>query len=558
MNRENLKIIPLGGLGEIGRNMTIFEYDRKILIVDIGLMFPGEDLPGIDYVIPNIDYLKGRERDIVGVVITHGHLDHIGAIPHIMGKIGNPPIFAGELAKRIILKRQEDFPLHYKLNIKGVDDNEKINLNPFTIVPFRINHTIPDNFGYIIKTPVGNIVHTSDFKFDKNPVNEKPTDMNRLRRIGDKGVLLLMSDSTGAENPGHSLSEQTIYKNLDEMFVKNKDNRIIAATFSSLLNRIYQLIKLSEKYNRKVLIEGYSMKNNVKIAKELGYINVKNNIFVSRKSVAHIPDNQLTVICTGAQGEDNAALTRIINKEHPVIQLQRNDTIILSSSVVPGNERTVQATKDNMMRQGAKVYHYKMMDIHAGGHAQQEELTEMIKLMRPKFFVPIHGQYSMMHMHAKLAIRAGVSKENINIIENGYILHLNKEATRKEKEAVDTGYVLVDGFGVGDVCDVVLGDRIALADDGIFVIIAVVSMKEKRVMKSPDIISRGFIHLKESRELLQQVRKFITFTVDKSMKKTRKTSDLIGVKKELKREVTDLLYKKIKRKPMVIPVIIDL
>jgi len=555
---KNLKIIPLGGLGEIGRNMTIFEYDKKILIVDIGLLFPGENLPGIDYVIPNISYLKGKEKDIVGVIITHGHLDHIGAIPHIIGKIGNPPIFAGELVKRIVLKKQEDFNLRYKLNIGVLDNNKKIDLFPFVVEPFRITHTIPDSFGLVIKTPVGNIVHTSDFKFDNNPVNEPPTDMSRLKRIGDDGVLLLMSESTGAEELGHSLSEKDIYENLEEMFIKEIDRRIIATTFSSLLNRIYQIIKLSEKYDRKVLIEGYSMRSNVKIAKELGYIDVKKNIFVSRKGMNSIPDNKLTIICTGAQGEDNAALMRIVNKEHPVIHLQKNDTVILSSSVIPGNERTVQTLKDNMMRQGARVYHYKMMDIHAGGHAQQEELEEMIKIMKPKFFIPIHGQYSMLYNHAQLAEKVGIPSKNIVIIENGDILNINNKEIYKEKEAVDAGYVLVDGLGVGDVCDVVLGDRMALSDDGIFVVIAVVSIKEKRVLKSPDIISRGFIYLKESRNLLQEVRKFITFTVNNSMKRVKKTSDLISVKKELKKEVTDLLYKRIKRQPMVIPVIIDL
>lgn len=555
---KDLKIIPLGGLGEIGRNMTIFEYDKKILIVDIGLMFPGEDLPGIDYVIPNINYLKGREKDIVGVLITHGHLDHIGAIGHIIGKIGNPPIYAGELTKQIILKKQEDFTTHYKLKIGLLNNDSKLYLKPFIVEPFKITHTIPDNFGFVIKTPVGNVVHTSDFKFDSNPINEKPTDINRLKRIGDEGVLLLMSDSTGAENPGHSLSEQDIYKNLEEMFAKETERRIIATTFSSLLNRIYQVVKLSEKYNRKVLIEGYSMENNVKIAKELGYINIQKNIFISRKGVDNIPDNQLTIICTGAQGEDNAVLMRIINKEHPKIQLQKNDTVVLSSSVVPGNERTVQTLKDNMMRQGVKVYHYKMMDIHAGGHAQQDELEKMIKIMKPKYFIPIHGQYSMMHSHAQLAEKAGIPKKNIAIIENGDILNLNSERMYKDEKTADTGYVLVDGLGVGDVCDVVLDDRIALSDDGIFVVIAVVSMKEKKVLKSPDIISRGFIYLQESRDLLKEVRKFITFTVNTSMQKTKKTSDLINVKKELKREVTDLLYKRIKRRPMVIPVIIDL
>ena len=417
---EDIKIIPLGGMGEVGRNMMLFEYNRKILIIDMGFRMPEEDMPGVDFIIPNTSYLKDRGKDIVGVVFTHGHYDHIGAIPYIIGKIGNPPMFAPGLTKGIILKRQDDFPNLPKLNITEVQDGSRVKLGPFVVEFFKQNHNIPDNFGFFIETPVGNIIHTSDFKFDTNPIYDKPTNFKKLENLGKKGVHLLLSDSTGAEEEGHSLSEEKIMENIEEIFKASK-GRIIAATFGSLINRIQQLITLSEKYGRRVAVDGYSMKTNVEICKRLGYIKAQKGTLIKTDQIQHYPDHKVTLICTGAQGEGQAVLMRIANHEHRFVKLKKEDTVIFSSSVVPGNERTVQFLKDQLYRQGAKVYHYKMMDIHAGGHAQRDELRQIIQLFKPKFFIPIHGQYSMLVNHAELAKSQGIPEKNILIMENGKI-----------------------------------------------------------------------------------------------------------------------------------------
>jgi ribonuclease J len=552
-----LKIIPLGGLGEVGRNMTLFEWEGKILIVDMGLRLPEEDMPGVDYIIPNITYLKGKEKNIVGIVFTHGHYDHIGAIPYLIEKIWRPDlkIFASTLTKGIIIKRQEDFPHLPKLKITEIKDKSKIQLGPFNIEFFRQNHNIPDNYGLFIKTPIGNIVHTSDFKFDSSPLYDLPTDFKRLKEIGSRKILLLMSDSTDAEEEGHSLSEKTIRKNLEEIF-KKASGRIIAATFASLIIRIQQLISLAEKYHRKVAIEGYSMKTNVEIARELGYLKFKKGTIVRGKEILSYPPERQTIICTGAQGESEAVLMRIANKEHPYLRIQRGDTVIFSSSVIPGNERTVQIMKDQILRQGAKVYHYQMMDIHAGGHAKKEELKEMIKIMKPKFFMPIHGQYSMLVAHAELAKECQIKEKNIIIAENGQIVGVNKNQIFLTNETVPANYVMVDGLGVGDVGEVVLRDRQVLARDGIFVIITVIDRQTGHVRGSPDIISRGFIYLRESKELLREARKKVIEIVEKTVG-AGGAVNWTYVKNEIRNRLGEFFFSKTHRRPMILPVVIE-
>jgi ribonuclease J len=554
---EYLKIIPLGGLGEVGRNMMLFEWKEQILIIDMGFRMPEEDMPGVDYIIPNISYLKGKEKNILGIVFTHGHYDHIGAIPYLIDKIWRPDleIFASPLTKGIILKRQEDFPHLPKLSIQEVKDKSKVTLGPFKIEFFKQNHNIPDNLGLFISTPVGNIVHTSDFKFDKNPIYDLPTDFQRLREIGERKILLLMSDSTDAEEEGHSLSEKTIGKNLEEIF-KTAKGRIIAATFASLINRIQQLIVLSEKYNRKVAIEGYSMKTNVEIAKSLGYLKVKKETIVKGKEILDYPDENQTILCTGAQGEPEAVLMRIVNKEHPFLRLKKGDTVIFSSSVIPGNERTVQIMKDEILRQGAKVYHYQMMDIHAGGHAKREELKKIIRLLRPKFFMPIHGQYSMLISHAELAKECKIKEKNIVVAENGQVVKLNQREIFIDKEKVPANYVMVDGLGVGDVGEVVLRDRQVLAKDGIFVIIAVVDRQTGQVKTSPDIISRGFIYLRESKDLLKETRKRVIQIVNRAAG-SGGAVNWIYVKNEIRNKIGEFFFQKTKRRPMILPVVIE-
>jgi ribonuclease J len=550
-----LKIIPLGGLGEVGRNMTLLEYNRAILIVDLGFRMPEEDMPGVDFIIPNVSYLKDRKKDILGVVFTHGHYDHIGAIPYLLEKIGNPPMYASGLAKGIILKRQDDFPQLPKLNLHQVKNGDRIKLGPFVVEFFKQTHNISDNFGFFIETPVGNIVHTSDFKFDDNPVYDLPTDFKKLESFGKKGVLLLMSDSTGAEEEGHSLSEEKIMENLEGIF-KEAKGRIIAATFGSLINRIQQLISLSEKYGRKVAVDGYSMKSNVEICKELGYIKTQKGTLIKPNQMQNYPDSKVTMIGTGAQGEGQAVLMRVANGEHRSVKLKKEDTVIFSSSVIPGNERTVQFLKDQLYRQGVKVYHYKMMDIHAGGHAQRDELRQMIQLIKPKFFIPIHGQYSMLVNHAKLAREQGIPEKNVLVVENGQVVELSQSKIAITKERAESNYIMVDGLGIGDVGEVVLRDRQTLSKDGMFVIVAIIDRTTGKVKGSPDIISRGFVYLRESKELLYETRKRVIDIVNKSAG-SGGAVNWSYVKDSIRNRIGDFLYQKTQRRPMILPVVIE-
>ncbi len=552
---ENLKIIPLGGLGEVGRNMMLFEYEEKILIIDMGFRMPEEDMPGIDCIIPNISYLKGKEKNIVGLVITHGHYDHIGAIPYSIEKIGNPQIYTGALARGIILKRQEDFP-QSKLKIHTIKNGDRIDLNPFKIEFFKQNHSISDNFGLFISTPVGNIVHTSDFKFDETPVNDIPTDFKKLEELSKRNVLLLLSDSTGAEQEGHSLSEKKIMENLEEIF-KNCQGRILAATFASLTNRVQQIITLSERYGRKVAIDGYSMRNNIEICQKLGYIKTKTNTLIRPNQISSFPDSKITFLCTGAQAEGSAVLMRITNGEHKFFKIKKGDSVIFSSSVIPGNERAVQFLKDDLYRQKAIVFHYKMMDIHAGGHAKKEEQAKMIKIIKPKFFMPIHGQYSMLVSHDEIAKSCGIPDKNRIIAENGKIINLNQENIFIDNKEVISNYIMVDGLGIGDVGEVVLRDRQNLAKDGMFVIIVVIDRKTGKIRNSPDIISRGFVYLKESKELLTETRKNIIKIVNNAIGSSGSVN-WIYVKDEIRNKLGAFLYKKTERRPMILPVIIEI
>jgi len=553
--QQNLRIVPLGGLGEVGRNMMLLEYGRKILIIDLGFRLPEENMPGIDYIIPNINYLKGREKDTLGILFTHGHYDHIGAVPYLIEKLGNPEIFASPLTRGIILKRQDDFPNQPRLEINEIKDGSIIRLSPFKIEFFKINHNIPDNLGLFIETPIGNILHTSDFKFDPAPVNDLPTNFQKLRRLAKRKILLLMSDSTGAEEDGHSLSEKEILKNLEEIF-REARGRIIAATFASLINRIQQIITLSEKFGRKVVLEGYSMKTNVEIARNLGYIRLKKGALINSKEIENYPDSRITILGTGAQGEGSAVLMRIANKEHRFIRLRKGDSVILSSSVIPGNERTVQVLKDEILRQGAMVFHYQMMDIHAGGHAQKEELKEMIKIMRQRFFLPIHGQYSMLVSHANLAQKMGIPEKNIAVAENGQIVNLSRQRILVEKTEIPSNYVMVDGLGIGDVGEVVLRDRQMLAKDGMFVIVAVVDRQTGKVRGSPDIISRGFVYLRESKELLKETRRKVIGIIHKTTG-SGGAVNWVYVKDEIRNKIGQFLFSITQRKPMILPVVIE-
>lgn len=550
-----LKFLPLGGCGEVTRSCYVYEYKDDIVIVDMGLQFPEEDMPGIDYIIPNVEYLIPKKKNIRGVIVTHGHYDHIGAIPHLIEPLGSPVFYTTALTRGMILKRQEDFRHIPKPKVETINDSSKLKLGSFDVEFFHVNHNIPDSIGVVLKTPVGTVVHTGDWKFDHTPVNEKPADIARLKEIGDSGVMLMVSDSTGSKDSGRTISESEIQKNLEEIFTKAK-GRIIAATFSSLLTRVQQLIWLAEKFDRRVLIEGTSMKQNVMVAQELGYLKVKKGTIIGREDLFHYPPEKIIIVCTGAQGEDRAALMRIANGEHKYLHLENTDSVIFSSSVVPGNEASVQRLKDILYKKAEKIFHSESMDIHASGHAKGDDLKEMIELIKPKYFIPMHGNYFMLKLHADLAIDAGVKKENVVIAEDGEIVKMDKNFIKKSSQKAPINLVMVDGLGVGDVKEVVLRDRQMLAEDGIFVIISVVDSETGKVKGSPDIISRGFVYLRESRDLLSQARHLIRKVIEDSTAQMHPINWTF-LKDELREELGKFLFRKTERRPMVLPVIIE-
>ena len=553
--QKKLRIIPLGGLEEVGRNMTLFEYGNDIIIIDMGLQFPEEDMPGIDYIIPNIKYLKGKERNIKGVFITHGHMDHIGAIPHLMPRLGNPPMFTAALTAGIIKKKQEDYPNTSPLNIKVVNFESSVNLGNFRVEFFHVNHNIPDVLGMAIYTPEGLVIHTGDFKFDHSPTTDKPADIGRIAQLGSQNVLTLMSDSTGAEHPGHSVSEQEIQKTIDGIISKAK-GRIIVATFSSLISRIQQIITISEKYGRKVAIDGYSMRTNIEIANKLGYLKIRRGTLIRPEQMKNYPDDKVSLMCTGAQGEGRAVLMRIVNKEHRHVQIKKADTVIFSSSVVPGNERTVQNLKDQLYRQGADVVHYKMMDVHVGGHAQIEDLKMMINLIKPKFFMPIHGNYYMLRLHANIAENLGIPPANTIVAGNGNVVEFTKNSAAITKEKIPSNYVMVDGLGVGDVGNIVLRDRQQMSEDGMFTIVIVADSKTGKIVGSPDIISRGFIYMKGSTELVKETKNKVIEIVNKKAAPEH-DANWAYVKDNIRDQIGQFLFNKTERRPMILPVVIE-
>ncbi len=555
-SKNNLRIIPLGGLEEIGRNMTVFEYGQDLIIIDMGLQFPDEDMPGIDYIIPDTTYLKGKEKNIRGVVITHGHYDHIGAIPHLMEKIGNPPIYMTELTRGIVMKRQEDYKEKPNLNIHTVKKIDRLRLGAFNIEFFHVNHTIPDAVGLAIGTPIGTVIHTGDFKFDHSPISDAPADVAKIARLGSENILALMSDSTDSQTPGYSLSESKISKTLDEIF-EHTEGRLIVATFSALISRIQSVVAAAEKTGRKLAIDGYSMKTNVEIARTLGYLQARKNTLIPINKINDYPDNKVAILCTGAQGESNAVLMRIVNGEHRFVKVHKADTFVLSSSVIPGNERTVQAIMDTIYRKDAKVIHYKMMDVHAGGHARQEDLKMMINLIRPKYLIPIHGNYYMLKLHGDLGISVGMEPKNILIGENGKVIEFDYRGNGKvTEEKVPTNHIMVDGLGVGDIGQVVLRDRQVLAKDGMFVITTIVDGKTNKVVGKPQITSRGFIFVKENFDLVNATKKKVEEII--AQKTTPgEPANWDYVKNNIRESVGSFLYMKTQRRPMVLPVIIE-
>lgn len=550
---DKLRVIVLGGCEEVGRNCTLIEYKNDIVLIDMGLQFPEEDMPGVDYIIPNMSYLKGKEKNIRGVIITHGHYDHIGAIPHTIPQIGNPPIFALPVSAAIIKRRQEDY--HTKrLDVKITKTTDVLKLGSFTVSFFHINHNIPDSVGIVIESPVGTVCHTGDWKFDFHPAGTDHADFQRIAEIGKKGVLCLMGDSTNANQPGHQISEKVIGEEL-EFIVEKAKGRVIIGTFASLLSRVKQLIESSERLGKKVAIDGYSMRTNVEIAKEIGYIKCSQSTLIKPEQMDGFPDEKIVLICTGAQGEKNAALNRIANNEHRSVRIRKSDTVIFSSSVIPGNEASVQRLMDTLYRKGANVINYKMMDVHAGGHAKQEDIKLMLALFKPKFYVPIEGNHFLLRENAKVAYSMGWDEQNVFVVDNGQVMEFWKDNGVLSKEKVPTDYVFVDGLGVGDVSQVVLRDRQLLAEDGMVVVIVQIEKRTGNLVGSPDIISRGFIFMKEHRDLIEQTREEIKkVLVDKDNKSE---ADPKYIRDQIRDKIGAFLFKKIERRPMILPVIIE-
>lgn len=552
---DGLRVYMLGGQEEVGRNMTVIEYKNDILLIDMGLQFPEEDMPGIDYIIPNIASLKGKERNIRGVFITHGHYDHIGGIPHLIPKLGNPMIFGTPLTLGIIEKRQQDFHGVPKLRLRKVNDGESFKLGSFTVEVFLVSHNIPGSLGYIIKTPEGTLVHTGDFKLDLQPSGDAPANIARIAKLHDENVLALFSDSTNASHAGRQMTENEIKYDLEKIFLTTK-GRLIIGTFASNIGRLQQLIWLAEQAGRKVFIEGYSMKTNIEIAKELGYMKIGKTTIQPSQDIHRYPDNKVVLLCTGAQGEGRAVLMRIANREHRFINIKRGDTVIFSSSVVPGNERSVQRLTDSLYREGAQVINYQMMDVHAGGHAKQDDLKLMLSLVNPKYLVPIEGHRAFLHHHAQAAESIGFPKENVFIVDNGQIIEFSKSEGRVTNQRVPTDHVFVDGLGVGDVSHVVLRDRQQMSEDGMVVVIVTIDEKTGKLVSAPDIISRGFVHMKESQKLIREAQAKVAQVLQD--REPRAAADETEIRGKIRDELGLFLFQKTERRPLILPFITEI
>ncbi len=549
-----VRITPLGGLGEIGKNMTVFETRNDIIIVDCGLKFPDSNMLGVDLVIPDISYLKNKLRMIRGIFVTHGHEDHKGAIQFLLDKLGNPPIYATKLTQGLISVNLKEKRLLDTAKLKIIKTRQEVVLGDFAIEPVRINHSIPDAVGFIIRTPVGTIFHTGDFKFDYTPPDGKAVDVARLAQVGDDGVMLLMSDSTNAEVPGYTPSESVVRDTIDKIFTKSK-SRIIVASFASNLNRIQQIITAAVEHDRKVFIFGRSMINNVNIAMELGYLTIPAGVLLPPNKLTSIPDHKLVMITTGSQGEAHSALTRIAAGEHQQIKIKKGDTIMLSSSPIPGNEEGINRNINELYRLGANVIYGKEMDVHVSGHAHQEEHKLLLNFIRPKYFMPVHGERRMQVAHANMAKEVGIKEENTFIMDNGNHLELTKEGVTVDTN--DTcGYVLVDGSGVGDIGNVVLKDREVMSQSGIFMVMVNVKKGTADIVGNPEIISRGFVYVKESQDLIKEARALILETLQHSARAAARP-DPMTIRGDLKVKLQDFLYERTEREPMVLPVVIE-
>ncbi|MBS5389901.1 MAG: ribonuclease J [Firmicutes bacterium] len=547
----HLKVIPIGGLNEIGKNMTLLECDGQILIVDCGLSFPEDEMYGIDIVIPDFTYLIENSEKIVGMVITHGHEDHIGAIPYLLKKL-KLPIYGTRLTLGLVENKLKEHRI--KGDLRTIEAGDKIKLGCFDIETIRTTHSIADAICLAIDTPAGMVFHSGDFKIDYTPVDGEPIDFCRLAELGKRGVTLMLCDSTNALRPGFTASEKVVGETIENIF-RTAKTRIIIATFSSNVHRVQKIIENAVKVGRKVAISGRSMENVVALAIELGYLNIPEGTLVDLKMIRNIPDDKLVIITTGSQGEPMSALSRIAAGEHRSVKLKKGDMVVLSSTPVPGNEKTVSNVVNKLFEKGAEVIYSDIADIHVSGHACQEELKLLHSLIKPKFFMPVHGEYRHLIRHARLAEGLGMKKENIFILENGDILDVTKRSAHMLKEKAEADAILVDGLGVGDVGNIVLRDRKMLSESGLIIVVAAIEKESQTVVSGPDIISRGFVYVRENEPLMDEARKVAEKALEKCQNK--KIKDWNNMKSQVRDSLGSYIYDRTKRTPIILPIFLE-
>lgn len=550
---DKILIIPLGGVGEIGKNMFVVHYEQEIIVLDAGLMFPEEEMLGVDLVIPDITYLLEHKSKIKAIFLSHGHEDHIGALPYILPKI-NVPVYGTRLTLGLLKIKLEEFGMQHDVVLKEIKAGQEIQLGSFRISFFVTNHSIPDSVGIVLRTPAGIVVYTSDFKFDHTPVHGEITDFHTLAELGKEGVLVALSDSTNAERPGYTHSEKEVGEKLEEIFFA-AEGRIIIVTFASNVHRIQQIVNAANFTGRKLAVDGWSMLNVVDIAQKLGYLHIPPNTLIDVDEVKKFPQNRLVILTTGTQGEPMSALARLANASHRKLEIIPNDTVVIAASPIPGNEKLVSRTIDNLFRQGAKVIYEDVSGIHVSGHGSQEEIKLMLNLLRPKFLIPVHGEYRHLIHHADIAEKLGIKRENIFIVENGSVMEFSASHGRV-LSSVSAGGVFVDGLGVGDVGSIVLRDRQVLSQEGIFIVVMAIDSKEQRIVSGPDIVSRGFVYVKESEQLIEEAKENVIKVMEGLMFK--KVYDWPTIKNSIKDSVGKFLWEKTGRKPMILPVIMEI